>query len=119
MTREIKFKAQNKESGKWRTFTLDDLCDGHMTERYIWENWREFTGLKDKNGTEIYEGDLITNHGVTNDMKQRVFVVVWNDEQARFSLHDKAAKMKSGLDHPGGLQQEVIGNIYENKDLLK
>lgn len=79
----------------------------------------QYTGLKDKNGVEIFEGDLITNHGVTNDMKQRVFVVVWNSEGARFSLHDVRAKMKSSLDRPSGSQQEVIGNIHENPELVE
>ena len=79
----------------------------------------QFTGLKDQHGKEIYEGDLLINHGVTNDMKQRIFKAVWNDTAARYSLKDIAANMYTSMDRNDTSRCEVIGNIYENPDLLK
>lgn len=131
--RQIKFRAwDKKENCMVQSFTIEQFTQKQypaddVTVEVKWTYYEnapelilmQFTGLKDESGVEIYEGDLITNHGVTNDMKQRIFVVVWNDEQARFSLHDKAANMKSGLDYAGGLQQEIIGNIHENSELLE
>jgi uncharacterized phage protein (TIGR01671 family) len=69
----------------------------------------QFTGLHDKNGKEIYEGDIITwNKG--NE------VVYWNDKECAFyskSL-DKNDKFESWLD----TTSTVVGNIYENPKLL-
>lgn len=88
------------------------------------DNWidfhvMQFTGLTDKNGKEIYEGDIILE-GITRK------IILWKDG----SFHIQVPGWKPNADmptrpiwmdtlSPEGIQFEVIGNIYENPDLLK
>lgn len=69
------------------------------------------TRLKDKNGTEIYEGDIVKN------IYDEIYVVKWFD--AGFHLEEK---YNGGFDYfelHFGDNKEVIGNIYENPELLE
>lgn len=69
----------------------------------------QFTGLKDKNGKEIYEGDLLKRPGFLS-----IFEVKWQEESAAFlrqSMNWIYQSIDSGL--------EIIGNIHENPELLK
>lgn len=87
------------------------------------EYWRDFrdaklmqsTGLKDKNGKEIFEGDIV-------DYKGRKAVVKWHGSYASFIYRfvDELQERVSEW-HPLFLAYyhfEIIGNIYENKELL-
>lgn len=69
------------------------------------------TGLKDINDTEIYEGDIVKN------IYDEIYVVKWFD--AGFHLEEK---YNGGFDYSElhfGNNKEVIGNIYENQDLME
>lgn len=73
----------------------------------------QYTGLKDKNGTEIYEGDIVKcRHGIgVVKFHNASFVFDWDFNALNELMH--VWKEDSVL------QVEIIGNIYENPELLK
>lgn len=89
----------------------------------------QYTGMKDKNGTEIYEGDILTaeNYPFQDDGQYNYHgVIEWIDEYGSYYMTKRLAnKNKRGISDgisesiEEGLEEfEVIGNIYGNPDLL-
>lgn len=76
----------------------------------------QYTGLKDKNGKEIYEGDLVLyDRNIHKDIDTAKFKVVWAKD--RYVLQE--IKHKYYIDDVTWELVEVIGNIYENPELLE
>ena len=79
----------------------------------------QFTGLKDKNGKEIYEGDILKYK--RNDISEENFKLYWNEEKSAFYMQnilypndDDIAVKYYRIEN-----FEIIGNEFENKELLK
>lgn len=73
----------------------------------------QFTGLLDKNGKEIFEGDLLRRPSF-----ETISAVVWEQEGARFIRRFGVGGVNIGsLEFTDGM--EVIGNIHESPELLK
>ena len=72
------------------------------------------TGLKDKNSKLIYEGDR-----VYIDYEDETAIIKWSDDLARFTIHFEDEAVFADFDNYYSKELEVIGNIYENSELLK
>lgn len=79
------------------------------------ETIEQYTGLKDKNGKEIYEGDILQDE--SNDTA----VVIWREYQAEWGIKWIHMGTEDSLSHrmEWGHLNEVIGNIHSNPELLE
>lgn len=119
--REIKFRVWDKrhkffvtepkrfQLNKWGLSYFGGISEYHQKNSYILQ---EYTGLKDKNGNEIYEGDIMSQSIFTNFKRHDV-----RFERGYFCLYclPLANYIKFSCEH---VEAEVIGNIYENPELL-
>lgn len=105
--RELKFRAWDKGNS-----TMFFGIEGHL-ERFDDEMYQimQFTGLKDKNGKEIYEGDIFQD-----EEDGSCEFVEWDNDFGGWSTQAwySVGEFTQAIDH-----LEVIGNIYENPELLK
>jgi len=120
MNREIKFRAWHKsakemlypENGK-QSYVF---CWGEEGQPVI---IMQFTGLKDRNGNEIYEGDIVNMR--YDESYDRPHVIVWHLNRF-IAIHLK--QYQRGNDYhdgklPNAYNAIICGNIYENESLLK
>ena len=143
--REIKFRAWDKEESKMWNKNHPVICGGtpmlfcgarynvgkeEVTVYHFYEKpsliLMQYTGLKDKNGVEIYEGDVVNIIAKTASSKskdsKRIGKIFFDDGMGwpcfRAVVWNKKGKT---WDYPQSVNLstiEVIGNIYENSDLI-
>lgn len=130
--REIKFRAWDKNrnlmctsdiAGHWKT---DYLLDLEMT---VWDTskglsfdgivedtfeFMQYTGLKDKNGKEIYEGDIIEWVNWSNNESKLITIIEYENDYAAFFLGNWYERSFPETSE----EALIIGNIYENPELL-
>lgn len=116
--REIKFRVWDIKDKRWENFPNDKcgyeddcLMDFMDDPRYVPS---QYTGLKDKNGKEIYEGDIIDEGEDIFDNLGRNYDVRWVDNG--WSLCIGAFHTRHFRD---AAYMTVIGNIYENPEPLE
>ena len=112
----LKIKLGELPVGSWVYFCLQDT---HFNDIIDWETCCDWTGLHDKNGTEIYEGDILKfcyyyEHGQWGENKTFTKVIEWNDFDCGFTPMCRTGEYEMPRRY-----YEVIGNIFENGDLLK
>lgn len=129
MKREIKFRGKRLDNGEWVYGFL--VVDPKGKYRIYWqpfpdatsntyhfvdpETIGQFTGLHDKNGREIWEGDIVIENG------SNPYQIIWQHYSAQWimqSTENGRYYREVAYDH-AKQKYEVIGNIHDNSDLLQ
>lgn len=96
------------------------LMDGGGSRVVDKESVGEFTGLKDKNGVEIYEGDIVICRNKQGKQLTQKFQIIWHQEYAGYYLKGCGDAFIMPL-HNGTFfrEIEVISSIYQHPELIK
>lgn len=131
--REILFRGKRKDNEEW---VYGDLWCNPYGKRVVCivspinnqgttggnevdtETVGQYTGLKDKNGTKIFEGDILEL--INNDEDKSYYNVVWSTEDCRFKIREiNLGEFFDDCDSWVHENMSVVGNIYDNPELLE
>tara|TARA_R110002167_G_scaffold256475_2_gene462864 strand:+ start:3973 stop:4323 length:351 start_codon:yes stop_codon:yes gene_type:complete len=115
--KEIRFRGQRVDNNEWAYGDLFTDWEGRM---YNHETIGQYTGLKDKSGKEIFEGDIYFDEGESYwgstyyiGPYKNYRVVEYNIDQAQFVARHHCGSERIDT------TKEIVGNIHENPELLK
>ena len=132
--RKLKFRAWLKEEKKMVNVETMDFTDksiqylkknefinAYLLRRMIFDDIElmQYTGLKDKNNKEIYEGDIIKYKFPYDKRIKHISPVKFLETEASFGIKDRYGNEIPLYTVSSNNYFEVIGNIYENKNLLE
>lgn len=122
MTREIKFRAWNLKSMMYSDtyHTLSIFFQKLETIEFADGNFKlmQYTGLKDKNGKEIYEGDVLKHDRYSTEFKEDDVKQVRVKSLQQF-FEDRGLYTREYGEDWDAENFEIMGNIYENPELIK
>ena len=118
--RDIKFRiweTLNKKMTPWDKLQNAQISILNRPESIVKDEFvvMQYTGLTDKNGKEIYEGDILKD-----EINGEIHKIVWDESEARFEaviIGGVFSDMKRHI--PDVKIMEIKGNIYENPELIK
>lgn len=109
MNRQIKFRGWDEDNQVM-------LGPQDLTQSGMYWSWlgkmdvhlMQFTGLQDREGVDVYEGDILRHSFPTLPHRPEFHVVRWDDDKGGFNIADLWLRAHWG----------VIGNVHEHPDLL-
>ena len=119
---EIKFRAWDTT----RKLMRDHACTLRSTgwsameihedsEEFV---WMQYTGLKDKNGKEIYEGDILLGKFILDQVENYIFLSLTEEEKKTQTKKFVIEDIFYPYVHPIPDDLEIIGNVWENPELI-
>ena len=124
--REIKFRGISKNNNRWiyGFLSIDknsakmegfphfiSRASGYLPVEVVPKSVGQYTGLKDKNGVEIYEGDILSYFGFEYEVTFEESAFGWSEDGQFYAFAEMAIDEIE--------KTKIIGNIYENPKLAK
>lgn len=129
--KKIKFRGFSKYDNKMRNINRMNFNNDNLMFEGMNVNWSksetiimQYTGLKDKHEKDIYEGDIVTwdkcpEYKYSYNKSIPKFNIIWQDKKCGFGMKSISKDRYRDYNMQSGKNLEVIGNIYENSELVE
>lgn len=124
--RKILFRGKRTDNGEWvqgypcrygwigkeKDYIIPDYASALYTAEIDPETVGQYTGLTDTNDNKIFEGDI-----VWYDYEEERGIIQWDNDTARFII--TCSTFTVDFDNVYGCELEIVGNVYDDPELLK